>query len=153
MWWGLVPLWAKDMSGAAMMINARSETAATKPAFRDPLANRRCPIPADGFYEWQRAGKAKSRIALKSTTGRCSHSRGYGIAGKTRAASGSSRARICLRRVQKSLQECSASPYDAPFPRRLSVGLDPATLLPFGSATPRRNRRCSRRRRNSSDCL
>jgi putative SOS response-associated peptidase YedK len=50
--WGLIPSWAKDMSGAAMMINARLETAATKPAFRDPLTNRRCLIPADGFYEW-----------------------------------------------------------------------------------------------------
>jgi putative SOS response-associated peptidase YedK len=47
--WGLIPLWSKDASGAATMINARSETAATKPAFRDPLANRRCLIPADGF--------------------------------------------------------------------------------------------------------
>jgi putative SOS response-associated peptidase YedK len=52
--WGLIPSWAKDASGAAMMINARSETAATKPAFRDPLASRRCLIPADGFYEWLR---------------------------------------------------------------------------------------------------
>jgi len=57
--WGLIPSWAKDMSGAAMMINARSETAATKPAFRDPLINRRCLIPADGFYEWKRQGKTK----------------------------------------------------------------------------------------------
>lgn len=57
--WGLVPSWAKDMSGSAMMINARSETAATKPAFRDPLTHRRCLIPADGFYEWKRTGKAK----------------------------------------------------------------------------------------------
>jgi putative SOS response-associated peptidase YedK len=56
--WGLIPSWAQDMSGAAM-INARSETAATKPAFRDPLTNRRCLVPADGFYEWQRTGKAK----------------------------------------------------------------------------------------------
>src|SRR5580700_9057620 len=52
--WGLIPSWAKDMSGAAMMINARSETAATKPAFRDPLTSRRCLVPADGFYEWVR---------------------------------------------------------------------------------------------------
>jgi putative SOS response-associated peptidase YedK len=57
--WGLIPSWAKDMSGAAMMINARSETAATKPAFRDALKFRRCLIPADGFYEWSRRGKAK----------------------------------------------------------------------------------------------
>ena len=52
--WGLVPSWSKDASSSAMMINARSETAATKPGFRDPLANRRCLIPADGFYEWSR---------------------------------------------------------------------------------------------------
>ena len=57
--WGLIPSWAKDPSISAQMINARSETAATKPAFRDLLTNRRCLIPADGFYEWQHRGKAK----------------------------------------------------------------------------------------------
>ena len=57
--WGLIPHWSKDASGAAGMINARSETAATKPAFRDPLKFRRCLIPADGFYEWHRTMKAK----------------------------------------------------------------------------------------------
>jgi putative SOS response-associated peptidase YedK len=57
--WGLVPHWAKDASGAASTINARSETAATKPAFRDPLKFRRCLIPADGFYEWTRKGGSK----------------------------------------------------------------------------------------------
>jgi putative SOS response-associated peptidase YedK len=67
--WGLVPSWAKDMSGAAMMINARSETAATKPAFRDPLANRRCLIPADGFYEWKRIGKTKQPYCFEVNDG------------------------------------------------------------------------------------
>jgi putative SOS response-associated peptidase YedK len=67
--WGLIPLWSKDMSGAAMMISARSETAATKPAFRDPLANRRCLIPADGFYEWQRSGKAKQPYCFEVNDG------------------------------------------------------------------------------------
>ena len=43
--WGLIPSWAKDPSDAASMINARSETAATKPAFRDALKSRRCLIP------------------------------------------------------------------------------------------------------------
>jgi putative SOS response-associated peptidase YedK len=57
--WGLIPAWAKDSSGAARMINARSETASTKPAFRDALKSRRCLIPADGFYEWKRDGKTK----------------------------------------------------------------------------------------------
>jgi putative SOS response-associated peptidase YedK len=47
--WGLIPSWAKDSSVAAKMINARSETASTKPAFRDALKSRRCLIPADGF--------------------------------------------------------------------------------------------------------
>jgi len=57
--WGLIPHWAKDASGAAGMINARSETAATKPAFRDPLRFRRCLIPADAFYEWKTTGRSK----------------------------------------------------------------------------------------------
>src|ERR1700722_19510166 len=57
--WGLVPNWSKDPSGAAGMINARSETAATKPAFHDPLKYRRCLIPADAFYEWKRNGTSK----------------------------------------------------------------------------------------------
>jgi len=52
--WGLIPSWAKDSSIGAQTINARSETAATKPAFRDALKSRRCLIPADGFYEWVR---------------------------------------------------------------------------------------------------
>lgn len=57
--WGLIPSWAKDASISAQMINARSETAATKPAFSDALVSRRCLIPADGFYGWVRTGKAK----------------------------------------------------------------------------------------------
>ncbi len=52
--WGLVPFWAKDPRIGARMINARAETAATKNAFRNSLAKRRCIIGADGFYEWQR---------------------------------------------------------------------------------------------------
>src|ERR1700732_568622 len=57
--WGLIPSWSKDSSGAARMINARSETASTKPAFRDAMKSRRCLIPADGFYEWMRMEKTK----------------------------------------------------------------------------------------------
>jgi putative SOS response-associated peptidase YedK len=54
--WGLIPSWAKDPSIGFKTINAMSETAADKPAFRDAMGWRRCLIPADGFYEWERLG-------------------------------------------------------------------------------------------------
>jgi putative SOS response-associated peptidase YedK len=50
--WGLVPSWAKDLSSGPTMINARLESIDGKPAFRRPLAVRRCLVPADGWYEW-----------------------------------------------------------------------------------------------------
>jgi putative SOS response-associated peptidase YedK len=52
--WGLIPFWAKDSKIGARMINARAETAAEKPAFRAAFRRRRCLVPADGFYEWQK---------------------------------------------------------------------------------------------------
>ena len=51
--WGLVPFWAKDISIGNRMINARSETIAEKPSFRNAFKKRRCLILADGFYEWK----------------------------------------------------------------------------------------------------
>lgn len=57
--WGLVPFWAKDPDFGARTINARSETAAQKPAFRAAFRYRRCLIPADGFYEWSGSGRKK----------------------------------------------------------------------------------------------
>jgi putative SOS response-associated peptidase YedK len=67
--WGLTPSWAKDTSGAAGMINARSETAARKPAFRDPIKFRRCLVPADGFYEWQKTGTTKQPFCFEVNDG------------------------------------------------------------------------------------
>ena len=54
--WGLVPPWAWDEKIGYRLINARSETAADKPAFRHAFRKRRCLIPTSGFYEWQKTG-------------------------------------------------------------------------------------------------
>jgi len=56
--WGLIPFWAKDAKIASSLINARAETVATKPSFREAFKKRRCLIPADGFYEWQKRGSS-----------------------------------------------------------------------------------------------
>ncbi len=57
--WGLVPSWAKDPGIGNSLINARSETAPEKPSFRAAFKRRRCLVPADGFFEWQRRNKGK----------------------------------------------------------------------------------------------
>ena len=66
--WGLIPHWAKSASIGSRMINARAETVGEKPAFRDALRRRRCLVLADGFYEWQRVGRAKRpmRVVMRS---------------------------------------------------------------------------------------
>jgi putative SOS response-associated peptidase YedK len=58
--WGLVPFWAKDPSIGSRLINARAETVASKPAFRRAFTRRRCLLPADGYYEWQRPDGSES---------------------------------------------------------------------------------------------
>jgi putative SOS response-associated peptidase YedK len=71
--WGLVPGWAPDLAIGSRMINAQAETVAEKPAYRNALKKRRCLIVADGFYEWQKIGKAKQPylIRLKGGTPFC----------------------------------------------------------------------------------
>ncbi len=62
--WGLIPAWAKDESIGSRMINARAETLAEKPSFRNLLRSRRCMVVADGFYEWQGEGKSKTPMYI-----------------------------------------------------------------------------------------
>ncbi|WP_295406618.1 SOS response-associated peptidase, partial [uncultured Thiocystis sp.] len=57
--WGLIPRWAKDRKSGYRTSNARAETVAEKPSFRAAFRQRRCLIPADGFYEWQATGSGK----------------------------------------------------------------------------------------------
>lgn len=64
--WGLVPFWAKDTNIGYKMINARSETVASKPSFREAFKKRRCLILADGFYEWK--GKKGEKQPMFITT-------------------------------------------------------------------------------------
>jgi putative SOS response-associated peptidase YedK len=77
MQWGLIPHWAKDPKIGSQMINARAETAAEKPAFRDAFRRRRCLVVADGFYEWKKTGgKTKQPYYI-----RMKDARPFGFAG------------------------------------------------------------------------
>jgi putative SOS response-associated peptidase YedK len=67
--WGLIPNWARDAAIATSTINAKSETASSKPAFRDPLRLRRCLIPSDGYYEWKRMGTSKQPFCFELRDG------------------------------------------------------------------------------------
>ena len=67
--WGLMPSWVKDPKNFTLLINARGETAAEKPAFKNALKRRRCLIPADGFYEWKSIGGRKQPYALVHNQG------------------------------------------------------------------------------------
>jgi putative SOS response-associated peptidase YedK len=67
--WGLVPHWSKDAGASMALINARSETAAVKPAFRTPMKRRRCIIPADGYFEWKKEGARKQPYFIRLREG------------------------------------------------------------------------------------
>ena len=67
--WGLVPFWAKEPSIGNRMINARAETVAEKPSYRNAYKHRRCLVLADGFYEWQRQGDAKTPYFISLASG------------------------------------------------------------------------------------
>jgi len=63
--WGLIPFWARERAIGNKLINARAETLAEKPSFRDSFRKRRCLVPADGFYEWQRTDGRKQPWLLR----------------------------------------------------------------------------------------
>ena len=67
--WGLLPSWVKDPKTFTLLINARGESATDKPAFRAAMKRRRCLIPADGFYEWQKAGERKRPFYVHAKSG------------------------------------------------------------------------------------
>ena len=67
--WGLLPSWVKDPKKFTLLINARGESAAEKPAFRAAMKRRRCLIPADGFYEWQAGGARKQPYFIHKKSG------------------------------------------------------------------------------------
>jgi putative SOS response-associated peptidase YedK len=67
--WGLLPSWVKDPKTFTLLINARGETVCDKPAYRAAMKRRRCLIPADGFYEWQKAGDRKRPFYVRAKSG------------------------------------------------------------------------------------
>ena len=67
--WGLVPSWAREPSIGNRLINARAETAASKPSFRTAFRRRRCLIPASGFYEWQMRSGVKQPYQIHPAGG------------------------------------------------------------------------------------
>lgn len=66
--WGLIPAWAKDTRIGYKMINARGETVAEKPSFRNAYKKRRCLIPADAFYEWKKEADGKTPYLIRMTS-------------------------------------------------------------------------------------
>jgi putative SOS response-associated peptidase YedK len=68
--WGLIPSWADDPAIGNRLINARAETAAQKPAFRDAFRRRRCLVLADGFFEWKKQGRTKEPYYLRLRDGK-----------------------------------------------------------------------------------
>lgn len=115
--WGLVPFWAKDPAIGAKMINARAETAAEKPAFRAALRQRRCIIPADGFYEWRQAPGGKQPLYFRVGAGAP-----FGLAGlwESWRSPGGEQIQSC------TILTTRANDLVAPAHDRMPVILDPA---------------------------
>lgn len=116
--WGLIPAWAKDMSIGARMINARAESLADKPAFRDAFRRCRCLVVADGFYEWREEGNGRKQPYYIAVAG-CAP---FAFAGlwEAWAPPGGQRLDSC------TIVTTSANEAMAPLHDRMPVILDPA---------------------------
>jgi putative SOS response-associated peptidase YedK len=114
--WGLIPFWAKSLTGG--QINARAESVATKAMFRDSFARRRCIIPADGFFEWEQleGGKLPHYIYLKDGSPMAF----AGVWSTWRDPETGDRIRSC------TIITTNAHPMLAPIHGRMPVTLDPA---------------------------
>lgn len=126
--WGLVPFWAKDTTIGSRMINARSETVATKPSFQTAFKWRRCLIPADGFYEWKGESKPKQPMYLTLPDGRP-----FAFAGLWETWDNRGKAPIPYRSVTILTREASASVM--PIHNRMPVILKPEAFGPWLSRT------------------
>lgn len=116
--WGLLPFWAKDPRLGARLINARAETAAEKPAYREALRRRRCLVPADGFFEWSGAARGpRQPWYVTREDGGC-----FAIAGlfERWRGSGGEWLETCV------LLTCDAGPRLAAIHARMPVILEPA---------------------------
>jgi len=125
--WGLVPSWAKDPSIGSRMINARAETVAEKPAFRGPWKSRRCLVPSNGFYEWQRRNGRKQPWYVRMRNGKP-----FAIAGlwERREDSGGEPLETC------ALITTGANDLLAPIHDRMPVILAPADFDRWLSSPP-----------------
>jgi putative SOS response-associated peptidase YedK len=136
--WGLVPSWARESKSGPPMINARAETIATKPAFRTAFKKRRCLIPADGFYEWQKTG-GKTKVPHYI---RLADDRPFAFAGlwESRRVEDDSRLESC------TIITCEPNTLMAELHDRMPVILPGPCGRPGSarraSVAPRRSRRC-----------
>ena len=138
--WGLLPAWARDPALAYRLINARAETAASKPSFRRAFRSRRCLIPADGFYEWQRAGGVRQPFLIGRTDARLvvfaglwerwTVPRGLALSGSLARLEPGDAVETC------TILTTAANAVVAPVHNRMPVILEPAAFAPWLAGEP-----------------
>lgn len=118
--WGLIPSWAKDPVIGNRMINARAESVADKPSFRAAFRRRRCLVPADGFYEWQKCNGAKQPFCIVRADGAPFAFAGLWEHWENAGAGAASTVESC------TIVTTEANERVAPIHNRMPVILDPA---------------------------